>query len=212
MVPRILILLLLALTGCGGPEPDDAIVCVWDLPEHPGHPCAELLPSSDRARPPEYEAAERCVVDHCVGRVGAMDPERDAGTLRELCLGGFEMRSQVPRGCHLAACERLAPAMPGLYYAFHELLLSPEERERVYGPLAGSSELLAAVLALGQRAGCRQIWHLGSSLTVLQLEGMALAWDEVSLGAARRLGSWEQEHCHHEQPTVLVAMSLSDRM
>ncbi len=211
MITPILTVIQLFLTSCAGPEPDDAIVAVPDLSDHPGHPCAPLLPDPRRAPARVYEAAERCVVEHCVGRVEAMDPEGDAAQLRTLCLGGFELRSRVPRGCHLSACERLLPAMPGLLYQLDQVLLMPEERARVFAPLAGSSELLAAVLELGERTDCGTVWQLGSSLTVLQLEGTPLPWDEAALRAGQRLAAWELAHCRHDRPTVPAAMSFAER-
>jgi hypothetical protein len=208
MSTRHLIVTLLALVGCATPEPDEAIVTVDELRDHPGHPCASLLPGRKGARNLALDKAEACTVDHCLRRVGELDPGPDARQLHRLCMGDGSGVVWSLEGCRLAACERLLPAVPGLAYKLSATSTGLLETEAWTGPMSESSDLLEEVLALGDKASCGEVLRLAAVLETMVIKGQAIPWDLGSARAALRLARWHVASCPGDRGTFAEVLYL----
>ncbi len=195
MNARHLIITLLALTGCATPVPDDAIVDVDELRDHPNHPCAPLLPDREGARHSGYDKAIACSLEHCLGRVEEMDPGRDARQLHHLCLDDLPGVGGSLEGCWLSACERLLPTVPGIAYKVSSTTAGLLETEAWTGPISGSSDLLADILALGSKTSCGEVLRLAAVLETMAVEGQALPWDLAAARSALQLARWHHASC-----------------
>jgi hypothetical protein len=203
-------LFLLALAACTGPEPDDAIIAADELSDHPGHPCADLPGRGTEWA--DWEAASRCTIDHCIGRVDALDPALDSQQLYHICMDGFAELTQPLMECQLVACARLLPAMPGLAYAVSRQVLMPDEKRVVFGAMIESSELLTAVLDQGHQSDCHAVTRVGGMLTTLQVEGVRLPWDPDSVRAGWRLAAWHAAHCPRQPRAVAASLYTPDAL
>jgi hypothetical protein len=208
MTRLLLTLIIIALAGCADPEPDDSIVTIHELRDHPGHPCEPLLPLRKGARNSEYEAAEACTVEHCIGRAGALDPKRDARQLRTLCMGDEAGLVWSLKGCRWAACERLLPAVPGIAYKLSTTSGGLLETEAWAGPITESSVVLTDILTLGPKASCGEVLRLAAVLETMVIEDQTLPWDMGSARAALRLARWHQANCPSHRGSFVEVLYL----
>ncbi len=195
MSTKALFTILIALMGCGSPEPDNAIVTVYQLGDHPGHPCTPLLPEPDGARRFEYDDARTCTVEHCIARVAELDPERDMAKLHDLCVDGLRELGNPLEGCQLAACERLLPVVPGIAYPVSSTTAGLLETEAWAGPISESSPLFTEILELGPKTSCAEVLRLAALLETMVIKGQQLPWDLHSARATLRLARWHHQGC-----------------
>ncbi len=147
-------------------------------------------------------------LDGCVDRVQAMDPERDAGSLHHLCLDHLAELAHPLEGCHLAACERLLPAMPGLAYPVSATTLGLLETEVWAAPISESSALLADILVLGDKRDCEDVIRLAAVLETMVIKGQAVPWELDAARAAQRLARWHVSSCPTYAGTFAEVLQL----
>ena len=134
-------------------------------------------------------------VGGCFEEVAELAPDRDAARLHHLCLEDLSGLGGPLEECHLAACELLLPAMPGVAYKVSATTAGLLETPAWTGPISASSDLLTDILELGPKTNCGEVIRLAAVLETMVIKGQTLPWDLGAARSALRLARWHKTNC-----------------